>query len=586
MPTIVCLTCVRPHPRRYHAWLLDYLHAATMVLTRAQQKRKAFGEPIYIAPPARKARRGKNITRITDQPDELLLEIFNYIGSMRGYLRNYHSLCLVNRRFNAVCTSFLYDYIQLSEKATPSPSLLLRTISSTPRLRSFTTEFHCTQVATEIKDSDLTVLGAIMKDWPDRQYWSAILEQGKNEALLMVLLLFMPQLRTFTKEVRDFPVIDPANPPGYLLPFLLAAQQNGPGRRPSFDHLTTLSVIFNGKHASHISALFRLPALRCLVLESCHEDLSEQADALSNISHILATWECPERSSTVAELSILADLPYRVLDIMLRSCASLQRLWLPCVIDLDIEPKWIEGLADSLLQHQSTLQHISLNDCRWLFDGLLGLATGQLRILTTFPELRSYVGPLALLLRPSEVSAGSQLATLARLFDAQAIKYLCLEVSSTWKSDLLLELNDPEASKILPYLDGLYIHMMVDQHPTPSLEHILVLEDYFASTDMDFQYQLDYWYHPLVTESMQAPYCLDQTTDYLQTSRIGWKNSEQWDRTGTSWWRTLGTVCVISRIRGARSKDWIYSNGVMRHKLIWHYILCCVDIHFTMSASR
>jgi hypothetical protein len=67
-----------------------------MVLTRAEQKCKAAGDPIYHDPPARRSRRGRKYTNIEDLPDELLIEIIYRVDDFDACF----ALCLANRYFN------------------------------------------------------------------------------------------------------------------------------------------------------------------------------------------------------------------------------------------------------------------------------------------------------------------------------------------------------------------------------------------------------------------------------------------------------------------------------------------------------
>jgi hypothetical protein len=69
-----------------------------MVLTSAQQKRKAAGDPIYHNSPALRPRRGWKCTNIEDLPDELLIEIIDMADNFDAC----SALCLVNRRFNCL----------------------------------------------------------------------------------------------------------------------------------------------------------------------------------------------------------------------------------------------------------------------------------------------------------------------------------------------------------------------------------------------------------------------------------------------------------------------------------------------------
>lgn len=56
-------------------------HGRTMVYAIAQSKRKADGDPIYVAPTARRRTTGKKRTNIVDLPDELLIIIFEAVGA-------------------------------------------------------------------------------------------------------------------------------------------------------------------------------------------------------------------------------------------------------------------------------------------------------------------------------------------------------------------------------------------------------------------------------------------------------------------------------------------------------------------------
>jgi hypothetical protein len=82
-----------------------------MVFTRAQAKRKALGEPIYIAPPARRQRRVGLRTNINDLSDELLILMIEVLEKPL-----LHALTMVNRRFNRLSVPFLYSSFDITYK--------------------------------------------------------------------------------------------------------------------------------------------------------------------------------------------------------------------------------------------------------------------------------------------------------------------------------------------------------------------------------------------------------------------------------------------------------------------------------------
>lgn len=131
-----------------------------------------------------------------------------------------------------------------------------------------------------------------------------------------------PQMKSSLHGPCEDGLIDSAHPPRYLVPFLSTTLGINPGDTTSFSHLSCNLISFHGKHADHITTIFRLLALRRLALESCSNDPSERVEAMQNTQLILASWECPTAGSTVADLSVTADPPCEVVDIMLRSCTS------------------------------------------------------------------------------------------------------------------------------------------------------------------------------------------------------------------------------------------------------------------------
>jgi hypothetical protein len=71
----VCRHTSQPHFPILQRYLRLAPTVKLMVFTRAQTKRKAVGDSIYIAPPARRRRRAQRRTSIEDYSDELLLMI-------------------------------------------------------------------------------------------------------------------------------------------------------------------------------------------------------------------------------------------------------------------------------------------------------------------------------------------------------------------------------------------------------------------------------------------------------------------------------------------------------------------------------
>ena len=366
---------------------------------------------MYVALPARKARRGRNVTRITDLPDGLLLDILGYIDYVADYRQSYHSLCLVNQRVNALAIPCLYNYVLFEEDAKPSFPLFLRTVIQAPALLLHAKDFEWTYKPNHVVLSDSAAFAEIIKGraTPNDQSWLTAMQTSELEAFVATALALMPNIENIDYQPANAPVIDPAHPPAHLQLLLSAARGVPYGMVHSFCHLSSVSLTFNPECASLVSALFRLPSLRRLCLETCDLGPQEFDKALLNSSRVLAEWECPLKTSPITELSIFADFPCEIMDIMLKSCTSLQRLWFDGWIELANQPMWMKTVGNSLLQHQNSLNHVSFNGTGYIWPGTPESAASHLRILGSLSKLRSYVGPLALLLSPQEAIKATSL---------------------------------------------------------------------------------------------------------------------------------------------------------------------------------
>lgn len=136
---------------------------------------------------------------------------------------------------------------------------------------------------------------------------------------------------------------------------------------------------------------------------------------------------------------------------------------------------------------------------------------------------------------------------------------------------MLLDTNDTAAYAVFPGLEDIYVRFDVDRTPLPSLEHVLVLEQYFASTPTVFEYQLDYWGHGESTGGMSLERYSNHLTDLLQSSLSALQNSEHQDSTVTGWRSMHRMVFLTLTMHGVGLMSWSCSNTVMQRLSVLIY---------------
>lgn len=75
-----------------------------------------MGEPIYIAPPARRQRRDRLRTNINDLPDELLILTIAVMDDFSERQAMLHALSVVYCRFNRLSVPFLYSSFNITDR--------------------------------------------------------------------------------------------------------------------------------------------------------------------------------------------------------------------------------------------------------------------------------------------------------------------------------------------------------------------------------------------------------------------------------------------------------------------------------------
>jgi hypothetical protein len=169
-----------------------------MVFTRAQAERKVLGEPIYIAPPARRQRRVGLRTNINDLSDELLILMIEVLEKPL-----LHALTMVNRRFNRLSVPFLYSSFDITYKDDMQIfAKFLRTTLDAPQLACFTKSIFWRREEERLHLSDTSKAIDFVHTLkvPFTHQWVRDILDGCGDALLAAQIYLMPQLVEFHAE--------------------------------------------------------------------------------------------------------------------------------------------------------------------------------------------------------------------------------------------------------------------------------------------------------------------------------------------------------------------------------------------------
>lgn len=485
-----------------------------MVFTRAQAKRKAVGESIYIAPPARRQRRDRLRTNINDLPDELLILI---IAVMNGFSKRQamlHALGVVNRRFNRLSVPFLYS----SFKITDGDDMQIcaqfsRTLLDAPQLARFTksVSWLLDKQHVCLADTSKAIDFVHTLKVPFTHQWVRDILNGCGDAALAVQICLMPRLVDFHADSEFLSA--GKNLPAYLRHLLHVARGLPFGSAHSFRHLRNISVPYCSLRPCEISAIFNLPSLETLYLSADESTEGDFQKACRNWPKDKDAWECPAHSSTIKRLGLSGTLPAEAVSTMIRSCSSLLNFFFVGDICLSTENDWYRVVNAALRNQSGTLERIS-------FDGMMpgphppqaNSIAGHFSQLASFSVLDTYAGLMAMILSPTDVARPNQLLNLATTLPP-TIKHLMLEVSPDWDPCFLVNPKNESLHKALPQIQRLYI-----RYPMLTLDNIpyklLDLANFFANSPIQFSFILDFRYKRMYSGKfsvIRTSFCLTFT---------------------------------------------------------------------------
>ena len=292
----------------------------------SQVKRKSHPKSNRKKPAAQKRENG--ITTANDLPDELFLEILQYLPCLD--LDNFNqrtiiSLSLTNRRLHYIVEKELYTAYN---NFFCNPYLFLRTCANNRRIaeKVQTLELSygpgvqesCKRYTPSV--ADRRDLKAAFKNLsiPGWKEWATDCndESVNLDILYASILMFTPNVKSLTIDDGSLPY----GFPKWLNLIQSAVTGASLGTVHRFSHLESIRIDVEELSLRHLWSLFRLPSLRQLTLLG----LSDNGDANQSI---LTTkfWKAPPGSSPIQELVLLdclLSLPHLVL--LIKSCATLR----------------------------------------------------------------------------------------------------------------------------------------------------------------------------------------------------------------------------------------------------------------------
>ncbi|KAH4180885.1 hypothetical protein HBH43_010590 [Parastagonospora nodorum] len=507
-----------------------------MVFTSAQAERTALGEPIYIAPPARRQRRVGLRTNINDLPDELLVLMIEGLDNLTEGKPMVHALTLVNRRFNRLSVPFLYSWFAITyEDDMQIFAKFLHTTLDAPQLVCFTKSIFWQREEERLHLSDTSSLhlSDISKaiDFvhtlkvPFTQQWVRDILHGCGDALLAVQICLMPQLVEFHAESEFLSA--GKRLPAYLRHLLHVARGLPFSSGHSFKHLSHVRIPYCSLRPCDISAIFNLHSLETLFLagdESREDDFQKACLAWSKDKD---AWECAAHSSTIKRLGLSGALPAEAVGAMIKSCSSLLNFYFCGDIWLSKESGWYRVVDAALRSQSGSLERLS-------FDAMMlgrnppqaNSIAGHFSQLASFPVLDTYAGLLAMILSPADVARPNQLLNLVKTLPP-TIEHLMLEVSPDWDPCLLLDPEDKSLHKALPQIKRLYI-----RYPMLTLDNLpyklLDVANFFIDSPIQFSFILDFRYKRMNLRPQGAE--LAERADYgFDDEAAVWPDIYGWD---------------------------------------------------------
>ncbi|KAF2111257.1 hypothetical protein BDV96DRAFT_650360 [Lophiotrema nucula] len=317
----------------------------------------------------RRVANGKNLN---DLPDELILGFFHALADIsRDRVRDearvsvFWPVCLVNRRFNAIATPFLYASLSVSRR-------LLRTLKDRVDLLAnvqrcsflhhrhiFLRRFSRALIKVAIEDLGVSWPAALLgpmsyQEQSENDYWG-----------IAAILCCTPKVRCILLHFDD---IDSRVhfAAGELIsitlaPVISAALRRGMGTVHNFQHLQEIKINMHNIPVEKVSSLFRLPSLRSVKLWGLHQS------APSTTDHDLL-WDCPPSTSFVERLWLWqADLPSSIVAKAIGCCKDLRDF-----VHFEGEDQtreWYQDLLVSLLVHIDSLRNLRLGEWTSKYEG-------------------------------------------------------------------------------------------------------------------------------------------------------------------------------------------------------------------------
>lgn len=333
---------------------------------------KCKAAPVFATARARKIWPGQRVTNLSDFPNELLLLVVNHIKDTSETDGPLITLCLVNRRFSNLVAPILWGEVSFDTGEVPSFLLFLSTIIWRPDLALRTKVFKWSLCRNRKDDADFQgvkdfdAIAQTIKGFavPHETRWLEHLELYDPDAFIAVALVSIANITCLDSPPINLTTLDSIYPSTWLEHLLSSARGTPFPEISNLSHFSEVALVFNATVASHISPLLKLPSLRRLHF-TARDDKPGYVCATSHLSRQLELWNCQPRTSPITKWAINADVPWGIIDVMMRSCASLHRFWFENSVWLKTEPLWLRNVGESLLQHQHSLSHVSLNGARY-----------------------------------------------------------------------------------------------------------------------------------------------------------------------------------------------------------------------------
>ncbi|KAF1952879.1 hypothetical protein CC80DRAFT_596298 [Byssothecium circinans] len=349
-------------------------------------------------PAAVPARNDGIAASINDLPDELWLEILDYLPALDledFQLQTLSNLSRVNRRIHSLVSERLYAGFN-SFFCASYP--FLRTIISNQQLAGSVQSMRIayghgvhaerSKYKPSVLDKRIVKNGLKGKDIPGWKSWAVDCnnDEAEQEILYATILMHTPNITKLTVDDGEVPYVIPK--------WLDLVRRIGSGSRfghvHKFLHLKSLQIETSSLKIRQLSPIFKLPALKNVTLIGLIELARTEEEQSGVLQRLL-----PIRTSAVEELSLKeALIQDDILEVLLRSFRVLRRFELTYSHDryTDVDSGPFSSPLNSLKIHRLELQvlHLSNN----FFGSISSISPGMVKCLHQFEELYDLQVPL------------------------------------------------------------------------------------------------------------------------------------------------------------------------------------------------